>query len=319
MKRFFYVLLALLLAFTLISCSSAGPDNTTGQHDSSSPQDAAGEAGAPEAPEGYPSEEDYGAVQDQEMGPSSIVQDTDRMLVYTVDLAMTSYEYAIDYQKIKTASAKFGGFVQQEETTGTPPTEHNPHGRYTSMTLRIPTKNLDAFMDALSQVGTLLSKNIQSDDITTDYYDTQARVKMLESRYDKLDEHYREAKKMEDIIKLEQEMSDILYQLDKLKGSVRSMDQSVEYATVYLQLEELVRVADVPAKTDFSERLSDSYAGGWRAMEEFGQGMLVFLAGAFPVLLILIVLAAVFFAIWLPLRRLKHRNKSASEAKKDQV
>jgi hypothetical protein len=313
MKRFLYVLLALLLAFTLISCGSAAPDNAMEQHDSSSPQEAAGEAGVDD---GYSSEEDYGAVQDQEMGPSSIVQDTDRMLVYTVDLAMNSYEYAIDYQKIKASAAKFGGFVQQEETTGTPPTEHNPNGRYTSMTLRIPTKSLDAFMDELSQVGTLLSKNIQSDDITTDYYDTQARVDMLESRYDKLNEHYKEAKKMEDIITLEQEMSDILYQLDKLKGSVRSMDQSVEYATVYLQLEELVRVADVPAKTDFSERLSDSYAGGWRAMEEFGQGLLVFFAGAFPVLLILIVLAAVALTVSLLVRRSKRKYKAAAEEQK---
>ena len=52
------------------------------------------------------------------------------------------------------------------------------------------------------------------EDVSEQYYDTESRISFLELRYAKLEEHLKQAEKMEDIITLEKEMAQILTDLD---------------------------------------------------------------------------------------------------------
>lgn len=91
----------------------------------------------------------------------------------------------------------------------------------------------------------LCAGQVDVQDVTEYYYDNEARIELLETRYAKLEEHLRAAEKMEDIIALEQEMSEILSELDALKGTRRHLDHQVEYSTLTIEISEVVRSSGV--------------------------------------------------------------------------
>ena len=78
----------------------------------------------------------------------------------------------------------------------------------------------------------MVSRHKSTDDLTSQYYDTDARIEMLNMRRDRLMGYLASATKAEDIVAFEQELSDVLYELDQLQGSKRQMDQLIDYATV---------------------------------------------------------------------------------------
>ena len=136
------------------------------------------------------------------------------------------------------------------------------------------------------------------EDTTDYYYDTESRIELLETRYAKLEEYLRSASSMEDIITLESEMSDILYQLDELKGAKRSLDNQIAYSTVNIDLEEIVKASSVSYESGgLGERMKNGIVATFRGVVSFLENLLVFLVAALPVFALLGVLALIVLLI----------------------
>ena len=131
-------------------------------------------------------------------------------------------------KKSKNLLAANQGYTESESTYGQKPTTQNAAGRSSSFVLRVPVGNYENFIDGISSIGELESKNLYTQDISSNYYDNEARIEVLEERKDRLMEHLQAATDMEDVIALEAELSDVLYDLDQLKGSQRGMDKQVD-------------------------------------------------------------------------------------------
>ena len=180
---------------------------------------------------------------------------------------------------------------------------------------RIPTERFQAFLDDAGSRMDIVRRHVDVQDITEYYYDNEARIALLETRYAKLEEHLRSAERMEDIIALEQEMSEILSELDELKGTRRHLDHQVAYSTLTIEVREVVRSSGVAAsRKGVGSRMGEAFNGTLRAIGVFFENAAVFLVGALPLLLILAVIA---LAVLLCMRAGKKRRAKKLPSQKE--
>ncbi len=312
MKKAFLLILSLICCTILIcSCGAAT--------ESYAPEMPAEDAMNMETDSEEYYEEEV-AVEESETSPGlgglggNIITNSDRKLVYTASYDIQTEEYEQDYISIINAASRYNGYVSNESTYGTKPVQQGDPGRMTEIELKIPVENYTKFTADLSGIGYITNKNQFVDDITTAYMDTESRINLLETRYDKLNQHLKQATKMEDIITLEDEMTQILYELEVLKGEMRGYDNLITYSTINIRLDEVVEITEMPVSKDsFWDRAGDGFMSTMAGVGAFFEGVGVFLVSAFPVLVILAILAAAVIVIIKASK--KGRAKKAEEAK----
>ncbi len=286
--------------------------------------------------EGYPGEENYIPSEDsagQKDGEATAAPsesgapgtnilvpgvDTDRKLVYTVDFYLETDAFSADYQKLMADVRAAKGYVSRENTYGTEPAEYGDAGRTSSLGIRIPVERLEAFLAQVEGSGNVVKKNMNVADNTDSYYDLENRIDMLETQYEKLDGYLQSATAMEDIITLESRMSEILYQLDGLKGTLRGLEDDVSYATVNITLQELVKSGSVVVKKEsLGERIKEGFDSSIKAIGVFLEEALVFLVAAAPVLVLLAVVGLVVVILIKTVQRSGERRLKKQGEKED--
>ncbi len=243
-------------------------------------------------------------------------EDTDRKLIYTVSMSIETYTYEADYADLLADVDSIGGYIYSEYTYGTKPEEYGDAGRETILTVKIPIEQLEDFLIALEENDKVVSKNMDVQDTTDYYYDTETRINLLETQYRKLQGYLEEAETIEDMLYIESEMSDILYELDTLNGEIRNLDNRISYSSVTIYLSELVSYTKVSATSgDLGERIVEAFNASIKGLGVFFEGFVVVLIGAFPVLCVMGVIAFVVVLIVKSASKAKRKKAQAEKAK----
>ncbi|NCC69379.1 MAG: DUF4349 domain-containing protein, partial [Clostridia bacterium] len=76
---------------------------------------------------------------------------------------------------------------------------------------------------------------------------------------------------MEDIIALENSLSDVQYQIEQLTSTLKRYDGLVDYSSINITINEVIRLSDEPGEADsLGERLSKAFVGGF---SDFGMAL----------------------------------------------
>ena len=138
----------------------------------------------------------------------------------------------------------------------------------------------------LSEIGEVTNKQQSAMDITDQYTDTDSRIAVLEERKNRLMTHLQNATETEDVIAIENQLADTIYELEQLQGSKRHMDNVVDYATVSVSLTELITPETIGSDGQpLGDRASDAFAMSMSGVGEFMENFAIFWAAAAPVLI----------------------------------
>ena len=310
MKRFLIVLL--LFVFLLAGCGATTDMSTEYAGDQAAETKAAPATAAAESAVQTAAPETSVSIDEAGLGevPNANLPDTNRKLVYTSSFGIETRNFEKDYQKIISNLNAQNGYIENEKTEGTAPSDLSDKGRHTTFKLRIPIENYNAFVDSLNGIGTLQYKKLKTDDVSSKYYDTESRIELLEARHERLLGYLKNATKTEDVIQLEKEISDVLYELDSLNGYKKQLNELIEYATVSIELTETVNTGAIQStdkEENFGTRANDAFMNSVDGVWTFLQGFAVFWIGAFPVLVLIAIPVLIALLIVLLVRR--HRKK----------
>lgn len=163
-------------------------------------------------------------------------------------------------------------------------------------TIRVPHKNFDALINSFSNgVGSVLSKNISSDDVTEEYTDVSIKLENKKIYLEKYRDMLRSAKTTKDMLEIQENIRELEDEIDVSEGRLKFIDDRVNYSTLELMLyKEKVR-SSTTSKIGFGSRLGDSVTEGWNSFVAFFLGVI----SLWPFLLII----PLFLLIWKKLRR----------------
>ena len=177
--------------------------------------------------------------------------------------------------------------------------------RNANLTIRIPKDRLEEFQNTVSELGNVTSRSENVQDVTLTYVDLQSHRDALRTEQERLLQLLEQAESVEDIITIEQRLSDVRYQLESMESQLRSYDNRVDYSTVYLYIDEVEVYTPVEEETVW-ERISTGFVDSLKNIGEGLKEAAIWFVIHIPYL---VIWAIVIVIIILILKKIKKRTK----------
>ncbi|MBQ3701803.1 MAG: DUF4349 domain-containing protein [Oscillospiraceae bacterium] len=238
-------------------------------------------------------------------------------IIYSGDATVETTEFDKSVAALEVMIEKEGGFIESSSINGSNYYDSSrgyASKRSASYTLRIPSAKFNTLMSSLSDIGNVPYTHTYTENVTAQYYDTQARLNALQAQETRLIEMLKIAETVEDIITIEDKLSDVRYRIDSLQSSLNNWDRKVAYSTLNVTVKEVqVYTPETVTKLSYGQKLWRTFTDALENTGEFFKDLLLFLVSAIPTLVIL----AVLFFVFRPLIRKLHANaKARREARK---
>lgn len=262
---------------------------------------------ANEAAPSAPPQADFAEAPQEAAGaaPSaSAEQAPNRKLIVRLfmELRVDSIEKSILDAEAKAAAV--GGYVResyQYESSG-------------QLTIMIPAGKVDAFTASLKSLGKVINSNRKTEDVTDSYFDTQIRIKNLETELETMRSLLQKPGwKVSEILEIEREIRRLTDELETLKGYLTNLDRQITYSEVQISFAKNQAAIDNSNQDSLGYKLTLSLKNGIDFLISIVTGILslaVFILPISPVIAIL------YFLLRKPLRRFKRKEKE--EPKKEQ-
>ncbi|MEV6240173.1 DUF4349 domain-containing protein [Lentzea sp. NPDC051838] len=275
-----------LLALVSTGCGAANESGGSAAMDNAAPQ-VAQEKVAPQQKPG------------QENAPAAVqpVQQQERQLVRTATVDLRSDDVLKAIGDVKDRAQGAGGFAGQENST-------KERG---SVTVRVPSAELDKVVDGLKQVGEVTRSEIRSEDVTDQLVDTEARIATQKASVDRMRVLFERAATTAEIAQIEGELTKRQSELESMQRRAESLKGKVALATLTVQVSTVPIAPPAPVEAGFGS----AFVAGWNAVVEVLRGITVVIGAVLPFVLVLALPAAGVIYV---LRRRKRVTRSTEAA-----
>ena len=270
------LLMALCMVFALVACSSKGSsarsDNYYAKTEAAYEYDM-------EAPAAM-ADEAYGGVEAKAAGKVSTATTAakengesanltgnaaGRKIIKNGDLSIQTREFDEFLTNLNRSILAVGGYVESSSINGN--SYNKNRMRSADVTARVPAEQLDAFCDQVSELGNVTYKNLYTRDVTLTYVDLESHVKALRTEQETLMELLRKAEKVEDIILIQNRLSDVLYEIESYESTLRTFDDQIAYSSVHLSIQEVQRETTVEKETAGQE-IARRFKENWEDVKD---------------------------------------------------
>lgn len=212
------------------------------------------------------------------------IGETDRKLIRTVDIQIQTKEFDQVVEGIQTKVQELGGYIEQS-SLDSGSGYYEDYNRYSNMTVRIPSDQLDSFVENVKENANVTSLSESAEDITLSYVDTESRKKALETEQERLMTLLEQAETVEDIITIEGRLSEVRYQLESYTSQLRTYDNQVDYSTVRIGISEVEREVKAEQK-GFWDEVKENFGNNWYHMGQGFRSFAIWFLGSSPYLLL---------------------------------
>ena len=234
---------------------------------------------------------------------------SDQKLITTVEINAETEDLDALMPQLSDHIAQLGGYVEFQNTYYGSAYSSYRH-RSANMTIRIPADKLSDFLLHVEGASNVISKQQSQDNVTLQYVDTESRVAALEAERDRLMELMEQAGDLSDLLKIEERLTDVLYDLESTTAKLRSLDNQVSYATVNLYIDEVKILTETQEQTVW-QRIGSGFGENLRNIGEDIVDFFVWLVTYSPQL---IVIGGIIYLIVRTVRRaIKKRRATKTE------
>lgn len=316
----------MILSGIAAGCGSSDKNNTAGvnySYDSAAP--AAGEYGyvssnttasaAMDFEAAYP-EESYtdGQTSSQELVEENS-NASNRKLIKTVDMSVETENYDELLVNLASQIKQLGGYIEyQYEYNGRSISEYNSN-RNANWEIRIPTAHFDEFVVQVDEETNIIDKTERVTDVTLKYVDLESHKTALLTEQKRLLELVENADTIEDIITIEQRLSDVRYELESMESQLRMLDNQIDYSTINLSIQEVKRIVIVEENSVW-DRIRNGFS---KTLYNLGDGLVNLFVWFIVNIPYFIVWAVVIAAVIFVIRKIRKHRAAKKEKRQQQL
>ncbi len=171
------------------------------------------------------------------------------------------------------------------------------------ITARVPATHFHEVYEQVKALGEVRHDHIDGQDVTEEFVDLERRIANLQAQEQRVREMFDEAQSVEDLLKIEQRLTEVRGQTESLQGRLRYLKDQVGFSTLTISLHEY---GDSPVHAPAGWRLSYHVRGAWRSLRAAVQSVVT-------ALIYLVITGSI---VWVPLltvilliRRWAHRRR----------
>ncbi len=205
-----------------------------------------------------------GAAPDLDLGLLSNSNQENLYLIKTATLHIEVTDTKAAQQQLVDAIQGAGGYIGNlQESVG-------PLGlRSVTIQIRVPAERFDEALLGIEPLGKVLTKQVNTQDVSEEYVDTDSRARNLKKTEERLLDHLNKSARLEDTLRLEQELSRVRQEIERLEGRLRFLGNRVQFSSVQVVLTEAPKAEPVIPSQTFSSAKVASQAT--RSLVEFSQ------------------------------------------------
>ena len=316
MKKTLALILAFLMLLSLCACGagSKGSDTAAATESSQEAPAAAAEDNGFGGLASYSSyaADDAGTETEEGGGQTGTGEINPDKIIYSGEAEVETRDFDDSIAKLMEMLEQYGGWIESSSLSGAnyySISRGNSGNRSASYTLRIPSQHFETVMNSLSDIGNVPYTYTYSENVTAQYYDTQARLTAYETQEARLLEMMEKAETVSDVITIEEKLTELRYQIESLQSTLNNWDRQVSYSTLRVGVTEVGEYTPQPQQS-YIQELWQALTGAFKNLGSFFKDFLVFLVSAIPTVIVLVVL---FFVLRPVYRKVKTRRKARKE------
>ena len=179
----------------------------------------------------------------------------DKKLIVTGNMNLETMDLDKLLASLGESISKYGAYIQDSSiNTG-------GYRRVYEATIRVPAENYEEFLSSVKGSGNVTYYHENTKDITDAYTDLNAKLTSLKAQEERVLEFYKEAKTIEELMAVEERLSDIRYEIDYIENQIKNYDLQVAYSTLYISVAETKEYTET--SVSFWTRLGNSFVNGW--------------------------------------------------------
>ena len=218
---------------------------------------------------------------------------TERKVSLSTSLNMLVKDVPKTIQTIQSEAEKNGGFMINSSTNNL---ESVVTGQ---IQVRVPQDKLSSVLDSYKKLSLKVSSEfINGQDLTDQYQDLDARLKVLIDTKTKFESIMASATKVTDLLEVQRELINLQSQIDQIKGQKQYLDKTTSFSLISVQL----------STDELSLPISPDSA--WRPMVVVKQSirsLLLVIRFIFDTLIRIIIFAPVWLPLWFVFKYLRKK------------
>jgi hypothetical protein len=155
--------------------------------------------------------------------------DWDKRIIKTAVLKVEVKDFKSYTQIVHNAAKQYGGYIANEE-------QNESEGKIEStISIKVPVGQFESIMTLLpTNAEKIVDKKITTEDVTGEVVDTKSRLQAKGQMRLKYLEFLKQAKNMEDVLKVQSEINDIQEEIESASGRVNYLSQQSAFSTINL-------------------------------------------------------------------------------------
>jgi Domain of unknown function (DUF4349) len=281
------------LALAVVGCDADSARMATRDFNSTAPASPPAEKAAMEADMSRSEPAPGGAVEPTQAKESATAG---RKIIYTGHIDLVTEDLNVLEAKLTQLIATEKAYVADSERTGSAGAM-----RRGSWKVRVPVDAYDPFVKGVVALGELVSLKADSQDVSEEYFDLDARQTAKKVEEQRLLKHLTESTgKLEDILAVERELSRVRIEIERMQGRLRALANLTTLATVTITASEIKGYVPPQAPT-LGTRIARTFAASLDSLREFGEGLLIACVAIVPWLPLIVL--GLWLVVWI-VRRL---------------
>ena len=294
MKKIFAIVLCAVIALSFAACGASS--------DKAVSENAAMDQEFDMFAQNTGAGDNYSYTADSSGAGESPAQKTqDEKIIKTVDLSVETKEYEAYITALTASVSAAGGYVETS-TANLGSTSYS--NRYATFTVRIPAANLDSFISASGEKGTIISKTENQQNVTLEYVDLESRIEAYKTEKATLTGLLEKAASLENVLAIQERLSEVNYQIESYTSKLKVLENRVSYSTVTLRINEVERVTE--AQPTLWTRIKNRFLNNLDGLVDWFKDAVVAIIGGLPVI---IPLAVAIFVVILIIKKLIRKRR----------
>lgn len=237
---------------------------------------------------------DSGAVASESVSSGSFDQKTsDQYLTRNSSISLQGSDVTGMTDTVLSITTEFAGVVSQKDI------RNESELSYSSLTVRIPDAELEAYLDRIAAVGEVTFLSTSTLDVTTTVIDLDSRIDTLNTSIATLTMLQADATSVTDLVAVESEITARTAERDSLVAQREFLQDQVDMSTVY------VSISADPATTTDSPNFVQGILDGWNALINTFAAIITFAGFIVPFIVAVIVIVGVLVLIRTVLKRVR--------------
>jgi len=169
-------------------------------------------------------------------GENIVVQNTNRKIIKNADMRLLVKDTNVAVSRTTQVISDLGGYIISSRIWYQDYFGNNL--MYASITIGIPVEEFEPALNRLRDLSIrVLDENASGEDVTDQYVDLQSQLQNLEATRARIQEFLKDAKSVDEALRINQELANIESQIEQIKGRMNYLADRSAFSTITVNFE----------------------------------------------------------------------------------